>query len=93
MMIASCIATVFHKDFIIGPFLSFASGHITFTLLSDNIGNPGFFSFEIIADSLRIIRSIPFLEDRFTFLHSGRIFNTVCMNRTAVKIHRDNLRS
>lgn len=42
MMIASCIATVFHKDFIIGPFLSFASGHITFTLLSNNIGNPGF---------------------------------------------------
>ena len=92
MMITSRVATVLHKDFIICSFLGSATGHITFTLLSDNIGDSRFLALEVIADCFCIVCSFTFFKDRFTFDRSRRVFNTVGVYCTAVQIHGNHFR-
>ena len=87
MVVTSRIAPMLHKNFIIGPLLGFASGHVSFPLLSYDFGDSRFFSFEVIPDSFRIISGISLFKYRFTFFHSQRVFDTVGVHRTAIQIH------
>ena len=91
-MITSRVATVLHKDFIICSFLGSATGHITFTLLSDNIGDSRFLALEVIADCFCIVCSFTFFKDRFTFDRSRCVFNTVGVYCTTVQIHGNHFR-
>ena len=92
-MIAGCITPMLHENFIIGSFLRLASGHISFSLLGDDISNSRFLGFEVISDCFRIIRGITFFKYRFTFFHSGSILDTISMHSTTIQIHRNNFRS
>ena len=92
-MIAGCITPMLHENFIIGPFLRLASGHISFSLLGDDISNSRFLGFKVISDCFRIIRGITFFKYRFTFFHSGSILDTISMHSTTIQIHRNNFRS
>ena len=93
MMVAGRITSMLHENLVIRPLLGLASGHIPFPLLGHDIRNPRLLGLEVIADGLRIIRSIPLLEHRLSFYDTSGVFNAVSMHRTAVHIHRDDLGS
>ena len=93
MMVAGCITSVLHKDFVICAFLRLATGHIALTLLGDDVRDARLLGLEVIADRLRIVRSIPLLEYRLAFFHSGGVLDAVSMNGAAVQVHRNHLGS
>ena len=93
VVVASRITSMLHKDFIIRPFLCLTTGHVSFSLLGNDVRDSCFLGLEVITDSFRIIRSIPLFEYRFAFFHSGGVFDAIGMNSTAVQVHRNDFGS
>lgn len=73
MMVTSRVTTAPHIEFIIIPFLSIITGHVSLALLADNIADKTSFTLEVITDSIGFVGGVPVFEDRSSLGCSYRI--------------------
>ena len=92
VMITSRIFTILQIKIIIRPFFCIITGHIPFSLLSNHIIYKTLLSLKVISHNLGLIRSFAIFENRCSLHHTQRIQHSGSMNRTAVHIHRNDIR-
>ena len=93
MVVARGIFSVTHVNLVVRTLLGLLTGHIPFTLLSDNAIDETFLRLEVIAHDFRFVRRFAILEDRRSGCHPCRILHTAGKYRTAIHIHGNDGRS